>query len=386
MNKLLNRNKSKKIKFYLEVFPVVAILGARQVGKTTLAKEIGKTLESEFVYLDLEDRSDLNKLNEPELYFENHKDKVIIIDEIQLKPDFFKVLRSIIDKRDTLGQFIILGSASPDLLKQSAETLAGRIGYISLDPFNIIEVDDEGKLWDRGGFPRSYLAASSKASYLWRSNFIKTFLQRDIPMLGISIPPMQMEHFWEMIAHCQGQCFNASSIAQNFGISVPTVKRYLSILESTYMIRQLYPYSPNIKKRLVKTPKVYLRDSGLLHSLLKIKDLDDLEGNPILGASYEGWVIEQICSSIDFDEVKPYFYRSHAGAEIDLILKTSNDVIAIEIKRSMAPKVSKGFYETIKSLDLKRNYIVYPGKEEYLIKENIFAIPLKSLIALILNN
>ncbi len=385
MKNLLNRFKSKEIKDYLEVFPVVAILGARQVGKTTLAKEICKILDLDFIYLDLENSSDLNKLNEPELYFQRNKNKIIVIDEIQLKPHFFKVLRGIVDQRNLLGQFIILGSASQALLKQSSETLAGRIGYIDLNPFNINEIKDKDKLWIRGGFPRSYLATSDKASYLWRNNFIKTFLQRDIPMLGISIPAMQLEQFWEMVAHSHGQCFNASSIAQNFGISVPTVKRYLSILESTYMIRQLYPYSPNIKKRLVKTPKVYLRDSGILHSLLKIKDYESLTGNPILGASYEGWVIEQICSSIDLNDIKPYFYRSHAGAEIDLLLKTSDEIIAIEIKHSMTPKVTRGFYETIKALEIKKNYIIYPGNEEYDIKENIIAMPIMNFIELIKN-
>lgn len=386
MKKLLNRIKTDKIRGFLSIFPVVAILGARQVGKTTLAKEIASKLDSDVIYLDLENRVDLAKLNEPELYFAQNSNKVIILDEIQLKPHFFQVLRSVVDAHNTLGQFIILGSASQALLRQSSETLAGRIGYIELSPFLINEVDDENKLWIRGGFPRSYLANSDNSSFIWRDNFLKTFLQRDIPMLGISIPALQLEQFWEMVAHSHGQCFNASAIAQNFGMSVPTVKRYLSILEGTYMIRQLYPYSANVKKRLVKTPKVYIRDSGILHSLLKIKTQESLEGHPIIGVSYEGWVIEQICSSLKSDEFTPYFYRTHAGAEIDLLLKTSKELIAIEIKRSLAPKISRGFYETIKVLGINHNFVIYPGTETYRLKDNIIAVSLENFLKNILND
>lgn len=380
MNAYINREKTAEIRDLLTIFPVVAILGARQVGKTTLAKEICKTTPGDSIYLDLENREDLNKLNEPELYLKRNKDKIIILDEIQLKPDFFRVLRGIIDEDRRAGRFIVLGSASRDLLKQSSETLAGRIGYTDLTPFTINEVKDMNRLWLRGGFPLSYLANSDRASALWRKNFIRTFLQRDIPMLGISIPSLQLEQFWVMVAHSHAQCFNASAIAQNFGISVPTVKRYLSIFEETYMIRHLYPYSPNIKKRLVKTPKVYIRDSGLLHSLLNIKSEEALSGNPVIGASYEGWVIEQICSSINANEVKAYFYRTHAGAEIDLLLESSHGLIAVEIKRSLAPKVSRGFHETIKMLDIKHNYIIYPGTENYNIEKNIAVNSLDSFI------
>jgi uncharacterized protein len=380
MKTLLNRIKTDEIGDFLSIFPVVAILGARQVGKTTLAKEITSKLDSDVIYLDLENRVDLAKLNEPELYFARNRNKVIILDEIQLKPHFFQILRSVVDASNTLGQFIILGFASQALLRQSSETLAGRIGYIELSPFLINEVDDENKLWIRGGFPRSYLANSDNSSFVWRDNFLKTFLQRDIPMLGISIPALQLEQFWEMVAHSHGQCFNASAIAQNFGMSVPTVKRYLSILEGTYMIRQLYPYSANVKKRLVKTPKVYIRDSGILHSLLKIKTQESLEGNPIIGASYEGWVIEQICSSLNYAEFLPYFYRTHAGAEIDLLLKTSKELIAVEIKRSLAPKISRGFYETIKLLDIDHSFVIYPGTETYRLKDNIIAISLGNFL------
>lgn len=380
MNNFVSRAKTEEIRELLTLFPVVAILGARQVGKTTLAKELCKTIPGDSVYLDLENREDLNKLNEPELYLKRNKDKIIILDEIQLKPDLFTVLRGIIDQDRRAGRFIVLGSAGRDLLKQSSETLAGRIGYIDLTPFTVNEVKDMNRLWLRGGFPLSYLAHSDNGSYIWRKNFIRTFLQRDIPMLGISIAPLQLEQFWVMLAHSHGKCFNASTIAQNFGISVPTVKRYLSIFEETYMVRQLYPYSLNIKKRLVKTPKVYIRDSGILHSLLNIKSEEALSGNPVIGASYEGWVIEQICSSIDTNDVKAYFYRTHSGAEIDLVLEDNNGLTALEIKRSLAPKVSRGFHETIQMLNIKNNFIIYPGIEIYNINKDIVAMPLDSFI------
>ena len=379
MKKYLYRNKTKNVKELLEFFPVVAILGPRQVGKTTLAKRIAETLSRDFVYLDLESRVDILKLDDPYFYLDKNKDKIIILDEIQRKPELFMDLRSIIDSYNVPGRFIVLGSASQELLKQSSETLAGRIAYLELTPFTLDEIPDADKLWFRGGFPLSYLSSNGNSSKLWISNFIKTFLQRDIPSLGIKIPPLQIEQFWEMLAHLNGHIWNASLIGKNFGLSSPTIKNYLSLLESTYMVRQLYPFASNVKKRLVKTPKIYIRDTGILHTLLRIDSMDRLLGNPIIGMSYEGWVIEQICNTMN-ENIRPYFYRTHSGAEIDLILDTPNGLIAVEIKRSLMPKPSRGFYEAVNDLNITEKYIIYPGNDVFKIKDNILVLPLEQFI------
>ena len=365
---------------YLSIFPVVAILGPRQAGKSTLAKSIAASWRGDSVYLDLEDRRDLAKLDEAEIFFTEHSDRLIVLDEIQRRPDLFPVLRGFVDNCSEKTRFIVLGSASGDLLRQSSESLAGRIGYLELTPFSLLEVDDPRRLWTRGGFPRSYLAGSERTSFIWRSNFIKTFLQKDIPMLGLKIPPLQLEHFWVMLAHSHGQCLNASALAQNFGVSVPTIKRYLSILEGTYMVAQLRPYSANVKKRLVRTPKIYIRDTGVLHALLDIRDMEDLEGHPIIGASYEGWVIEQIAAATRKLGGRHYFYRTHAGAEIDLLLELRGELVAVEIKRSLSPKVERGFHEACDTLSITGRHLVYPGSESYTIGNNVRVSSVSSLI------
>jgi predicted AAA+ superfamily ATPase len=381
--KMIDRLIFSTIREYLDIFPVVALVGPRQSGKTTLAKMISN--EKDSLYLDLEQSEDLLKLSAPKLFFSEFREKLIILDEIQRTPDLFATLRGYVDSDPDTGGFLVLGSASPDLLRQSSETLAGRIGYIETTPFNIREIDNPNKHWLRGGFPRSYLASSDKTAFIWLRSFIQTFLQRDIPNLGIHIPSLQLEQFWEMLAHSHAQCWNASKIATNFGFSASTVKRYLSLFESCYMIRQLYPYAANVKKRLVKTPKVYLRDSGLLHSILRISSLDKLMGNPIVGASYEGWIIEQICSQLSNSDVKPYFYRTHAGAEIDLLLDSPNGLIAIEIKRSLTPKPSKGFFSAMKDLRCEQAYVVYPGSDIYKLDKQTSVVTLRHLLALLEN-
>jgi predicted AAA+ superfamily ATPase len=378
---MINRKITGTIKEYLDIFPVVGLVGPRQVGKTTLSKVISEFRDT--VYLDLEQSEDLIKLSTPKLFFSTFKNKLIILDEIQRKPELFTVLRGYVDANPGSGQFLILGSASPDLLRQSSESLAGRIGYIEIAPFTLNEVGMPEKHWLRGGFPLSFLAKSDKAAFIWLKSFIRTFLQRDIPGLGINIPALQLEQFWEMIAHSHGQCWNANKIAANFGFSASTVKRYLSLFESCYMIRQLYPYTANIKKRLVKTPKVYIRDSGLHHSLLRISTIERLMGNPIIGASYEGWVIEQICNSLLNSEIKPYFYRTHAGAEIDLLLDSPDGLIAIEIKRSLTPKPTKGFYSAAEELNCKQAYIVYPGSETYPVTESLQAVSIEAILEIV---
>ncbi|MCG2712732.1 MAG: ATP-binding protein [Candidatus Omnitrophica bacterium] len=367
----------------LKNFPVVGILGPRQVGKTTLAREIQKKYKSKAVYLDLELPSDINKLQEPELYLNQYADSLVIIDEIQRMPSLFPLLRALVDKNRIPGRFLILGSASLDLMKNASETLAGRIIYYELTPFYLKEVGVNEKivnnLWLRGGYPNSYLARSNALSVSWRESFIKTYLQRDIPQLGIRVPSTQLRKFWMMLAHFQGQLWNASQIAGSMGVSAPSVKHYLDILEETFIVTQLFPYYSNLKKRLVKSQKVYIRDSGLLHTLLNIKAIDELQGHPALGKSWEGFVIEQINNMLP-ENYEKYFYRTSAGAELDLVIfKSYRNPVAIEIKYSSNPVVSRGFWNAFEDLNCGKGYIVYPGKESYPVGKNVFTLPVSGI-------
>jgi predicted AAA+ superfamily ATPase len=378
---MIQRAIQDQILTSLNEFPVVGILGPRQVGKTTLAKDLKNKIAKKTIYLDLELTSDLNKLQDPELFLEqfDFKDTLIIIDEIQRKPELFPILRAVIDKNRNPGSFLILGSASRDLIMQSSESLAGRIIYHELAPFNVDETGSSKKnittLWQRGGFPDSYLSNSDESSYRWRDAFIRTYLEMDIPQLGIRIPAPQLRSFWTMLAHNHGQLWNASQISKSLGITAPTVKHYLSILQETFIIRLLQPYHTNIKKRLIKSPKIYIRDSGLLHTLLLQKSIQQLQGHPIVGNSWEGFIIEQIFSILPFGwEV--YFYRTSAGAEIDLILINPEDKpIAVEIKYSLAPKPEKGFSIAFDDLGCSAGYLIYPGEESYPIKKQVTALP-----------
>lgn len=367
----------------LKSFPVVGVLGARQVGKTTLAKEIQKNFLHS-IYLDLELPSDLNKLQEPELYLSQYIDYLVIIDEIQRMPILFPLIRALVDQKRVPGRFLILGSSSPDLMRNSSESLAGRVIYHELSPFNLQEImpkdqSDLINLWLRGGYPDSYLSSDIESSLTWRQAFIKTYLERDIPQLGLRVPSLQLRKFWVMLAHNHGQLWNASQIANSLDVSAPTVRHYLDILEKSFVIRQLQPFFPNIKKRVKKSPKVYIRDSGLLHALLNLKTLDDLQVHPIIGASWEGFVIEQIISLLP-EYWGKYFYRTNAGAEIDLIiLKPPNKPIAIEIKYSTAPKVSRGFWIGSEDINCEKALVIYPGKEIYPIGERVLALPLSEV-------
>jgi predicted AAA+ superfamily ATPase len=353
--------------------PAVAILGARQCGKTTLAKNILSNFKS--VYLDLQKKSDLNKLKEPEIFFEKHRDELICLDEIQLVPELFSYLRSEIDEYRKNGRFLILGSASRDLIKQSGETLAGRISYTDLTPLLYNEVKSEFGWQEhllRGGFPNSLLAADNIISYEWREDFIRTFLERDIPKLGFSIPVPIMDKLWRLLSHYHGQEINYSKIAGVIDASKQTVKKYISILEQTYMIRLLQPYEANLKKRLVKSPQVYIRDSGILHSLLGIEIFDDLLAHPSLGASWEGYAIENITAA--HPGYKPYFIKTSNGAEVDLILEKGMQRKIYEFKFSKSPSPSRGFYEIINDLKAENEpvYIVAPVDDTYEYKKNIF--------------
>lgn len=382
---MIKRNLEKQIFDSLKHFPVVAILGPRQVGKTTLAKEIKKKVSKKVIYLDLELTSDLNKLNEPELFlgqfdFSTH---MIIIDEIQRKPQLFPLLRALIDNNRMPGSFLILGSASRDLIKQSSETLAGRIVFHELTPFTLDEVGGSGenvkRLWGCGGFPESYLTKDTNSSYLWREAFIRTYLERDIPQLGIHIPSPQLKRFWTMIAHNHGQLFNANQLAKSLGVSAPTVRHYLSILEETFIIRQIQPYYSNLKKRLIKSPKIYVRDTGLLHNLLMINTYDQLQGHPSLGYSWEGFVLEQILDSLPVGW-DAYFYRTATGVEIDLILiKHGNKPIAVEVKYSLSPRLGKGFNIAFDDLKCERGFVINPGNDIYPLRDSVTTLPVSKI-------
>ena len=376
---MIKRTLQNKIVASLVKFPVVGILGSRQTGKTTLAKLIQKE-NVNAIYLDLELPSDQNKLREPELFFGQHGDALVIIDEIQRQPDLFPVIRAMVDQNRVPGRFLILGSASLDLLKKSSESLAGRVVYHELLPFHLAEVGGKetqlNSLWLRGGYPESFLAADMDSSLNWREAFIRTYLERDIPQLGIRVPAGQLRNFWSMIAHHHGQLWNASQIANSLGVSAPTVRHYLAILEETFLVRQLRPFFTNLKKRLVKSPKVYIRDSGLLHSLLGVASLDELQGRPMIGHSWEGFAIEQIIGLLP-PRWEGYFFRSAAGAEIDLVLCCSgHKPVAVEIKFSAAPALSKGFHVAFQDLQCCKGYVVYPGFDAYPLGNNVTALPL----------
>ena len=361
----------------LGIFPVVGIIGSRQVGKTTLAKTIKTDIYPDAVYLDLERPSDYDKLNNAETYLKYYEEKLVIIDEIQRKPDLFPVIRSLVDDKRRPGRFLILGSASPSLKRQSAESLAGRIIYHELNPICLREftTGNPDDLWVLGGYPPSIFADSDESSFIWRESFIETYLERDIPQLGFRVPAIQLRRFMQMLSHIQGQLWNANKIAASMGVSNTAVNHYLGMLSDTFMLRILQPYFPNIKKRIVKSPKVYIRDVGILHALLNIKNFDELISHPSAGASWESWVIEQILA-ISGKEFQPFFYRTAAGAEIDLVLVRGNKPeIAIEVKRNQSPSISRSMANALADLKPVKSFIVYPGDELYPVAENVIALP-----------
>ena len=363
--------------------PAVALIGPRQVGKTTLALEVGKNHNA--LYLDLESEQDRAKLAEPELYLADHQDKLVILDEIHRAPNLFPVLRGLIDQGRRAGrkagQYLLLGSASLDLLKQSGETLAGRIAYLELTPFNILETQalPSDDLWVRGGFPESLLAANATWSLRWRQDFIRTYLERDIPQFGPRIAAETLRRFWGMLAHHQGGLLNTAQFARNLGVDAKTAASYLDLLVDLLLVRRLPPWHANLGKRLVKSPKVYVRDSGLVHALLNIPDKETLLAHPVVGQSWECFVIENLITSAP-DGVQAYFYRSNGGAEIDLLLAWPDGALwAIKIKRSLTPKLERGFHAACTDLNPTRKFVVYPGTERYRIATDIEAISPTSL-------
>lgn len=381
---MIARDLHDKLVDTLQHFPAVALLGPRQVGKTTLALEIGHSRNS--LYLDLESEQDRAKMAQPEFYLSDHQDKLVIIDEVHRAPGLFPVLRGLIDRSRRAGrkngQYLLLGSASLDLLKQSGETLAGRIAYLELTPFTVLETPaiPSDELWVRGGFPDSLLADSSSESLRWRQNFIRTYLERDIPQFGPRIAAETLRRFWIMLAHNQSGLLNSSQFARNLGIDVKTVNSYIDLLVDLLLVRRLTPWHSNIGKRLVKAPKVYVRDSGLLHALLTIPDKEALLSHPVVGQSWEGFVIENILGSVS-DDVQAYFYRTAGGGEVDLLLFWPNgNLWAVEIKRSVTPKLERGFHSACKDLNPSRKYVVYPGSERYRMALDVEAISLIDMV------
>ena len=353
----------------LEQVPAVAILGPRQCGKTTLAHQVVDALP-DVLYLDLERPSDMSRLADPEALFAANANRMICIDEIQRAPDLFPVMRYAIDQDRTPGRFLILGSASKDLIRQSSESLAGRIRYMELTPFLLSEVADEqdvGTYWLRGGFPPSCLASDEDASFEWRLDFVRDLLERDIPMLQPRIPPERIRRLWTMLAHTHGQLLNMASLAGSLGVQGATIRNHIDLLEGSYMVRRLVPYAANLKKRLVKSPKLYIRDSGLLHVLLNIPDRNSLLGHPVYGASWEGFCLENVLARCK-RAVQASFYRTVRGAEIDLILELGRSRLAVEFKVSSAAKPRRGFWSALEDLGIDRAWIIAPIQEGHPIQ------------------
>lgn len=359
--------------------PVTALLGPRQCGKTTLARIFARDRQS--TYFDLESQPDVRRLQNPELVL-GALTGLVILDEIQTLPELFNVLRVLVDRpnhQDQPTRFLILGSASPTIVKNVSESLAGRVEFIELSGFDLFETgaDNLNTLWLRGGFPRSYLADSDEDSLAWREGFIKTFLERDIPQLGITIPAAAMRRFWTMLAHYHGRIWNASELARSMGLSDKTVRSYLDILTGTYMVRQLQPWYENIKKRQVKAPKIYLRDSGLLHSLLGLPDYHGLIGHPRLGASWEGFAVEQILRAFHLNDA--YFWSTHSGAEIDLFFIHRGRRYGFEVKYNEAPTITKSMRVALDDLALDQLWVIYPGRERYPVEAKITMLPVQAM-------
>jgi predicted AAA+ superfamily ATPase len=366
---------TQRIRQLLDHHPAVAILGARQVGKTTLAREILSHAETPGTLLDLEDPDDVARLEEPMLALRDLKG-LVVIDEVQRRPDLFAVLRVLIDRPAAPARFLILGSASRDLIRQSSETLAGRIIYHELDGFAIDEIGASRAetLWVRGGFPRSFLAPSEAASSDWRRAFIQTFLERDIPQLGIRVPGPTLHRFWRMLAHYHGQVWNGAELSRAFGVAATTVRRYLDLLSGTLVVRQLAPWHENVGKRQVKSPKVYIADTGLLHTLLGIGSRDDLDGHPKVGASWEGFVLREVITRLGAREDECFFWATYGGAELDLLVVRGRQRLGFEIKRTTAPATTRSIHAARETLALQKVFVVHAGEASFPLSEGCQAL------------
>ena len=382
-----------RVEDHLRLFPAVALLGPRQVGKTTLARAIAQTSSRPGgqgsrmagLYLDLENPADQERLADARGYLGAQRHRLVVLDEIHRAPRLFQVLRGIIDERiregEAAGQFLLLGSASMDLLQQSGESLAGRIGYLELSPLDVRELDEreQMRLWSRGGFPRSFLAPDDAASALWRENFIHTYLERDIPALGPRVPSQTLRRFWTMLAHAQGGLWNAAAFARSLAVDGKTVARYVDLLADLLLVRRLPPFHANVRKRLVKSPKVYVRDSGIVHTLLRLDAAEDVLGHPVAGASWEGFAVETLLRAAP-ERTRASFYRTATGVEIDLVLELpGNRIWAVEIKRGLAPAVSRGFRVALADVNPQRAFLVHGGEDRYPKGEGMEAIGLRAM-------
>ncbi|WP_326538887.1 ATP-binding protein [Pseudorhodoferax sp.] len=379
---MLERRLATDLRERLGFYPGVVLLGPRQVGKTTLARAIAAA-QADALVLDLERPGDRAQLAEPELFLAQHRGRLVVLDEVQMLPELFAQLRPEIDADRRAGRFLLLGSASGALLRQRTESLAGRVGYLELTPLLASELPADlaalQQLWQRGGFPQAQLAPSDALSYAWRQDFIQTFLQRDLPQMGVGVAADPLHRFWRMLAHLQGQLFNASQLGMSLGgASHSTATRYLDLLVDTLLVRRLEPFLPNVGKRLVKSPKVYIRDSGLVHALLNIASLSDLQGHPVVGASWEGFVVEQVRALLPAG-AEMGFYRTAAGAELDIVVQAGSRRLGIEVKFSAAPSVTKGFWQAVADLQPQRTVVVAPVARRYPLKDGVEVVPVWDL-------
>lgn len=386
---MIPRRVLPMLKAALQRQAAVALIGPRQVGKTTLALALGEVYPS--LYLDLEDRADRNKLTEPALFLNQYQDRLVILDEIHRLPELFQSLRGLIDQGRRngyrFGRFLLLGSASIELLRQSGESLAGRIAYVDMGPFDVLEVAGDGaaltRLWVRGGFPDSFLAVDDAASLALRKDFIRTYLERDVPMFGPRLPAETLERLWTMLAHGQGTLLKASRLAASLSVSAQTVTRYIDLLVDLLLVRRLKPFHANLGKRLVKSPKVYVRDSGLVHALLDLGDFNELAGHPVAGASWEGFVIENLLTAAP-ERTQASFYRTAVGAEIDLLLEfPGGELWAIEIKSGLSPRLERGFHHARADVKPNRSFVVYPGLERYPMADGVEVIGLREMAGML---
>lgn len=383
---MVQRFLETKARELLSYFPVIAIIGPRQVGKTTLARIITDELKDS-IYLDLESPRDLNKLSDPETFLLQHLDKTVVLDEVQRKKELFPILRSLIDKNNTSARYILLGSASPELIRDSSESLAGRIAYLELTPFLLTEIISNyeiDNLWFRGGFPEPFLL--KKPWQFWMENFIRTYIERDLPMLGFGSNPIISGRLWAMLTHYHGGLLNMTELSKSLEVSVNTIKSYLAFFENAFLIRILKPYHSNIKKRIVKSPKVYIRDSGILHYFLGLEKKADIYSHPKLGASWEGFIVEQIMNLLPVNR-KGYFFRTYDGSELDLVIEKGGiPITAIEIKLGADNRPSKGNTMAIQTLKTKNNFIVIKENEDYLVKENFRIVGIETFLTNYLPN
>lgn len=375
---LTRERHHRRVELLLDEFPVVALLGARQVGKSTLARQLVDSRPGPSAWFDLENPVDLTRLADPGLELRPLRG-LVVLDEIQRLPEVFPLLRVLADRPGTPARFLVLGSASPALLRQTSETLAGRVAFHELDGFGLDEVDDLERLWLRGGFPRSYLASSAPASRRWRDGFVQTFLSRDVPELGSLVPSTTLHRFWTMLAHWHGKVWNGAELGRAFGVSHTTVRRYLDLLTSVFMVRQLQPWHENIAKRQVRSPKVFINDSGLLHALLGLTTRTDVVSHPVVGASWEGFVIQQVIHLLGARPEQCYHWSTHSGAELDLLILAGNRRYGFEVKRAEAPRLTASMRTAFETLRLERLDVVHAGAQSYRIAPGIRALPATEL-------